>query len=263
MKKRILPLVGLILVLVSIQIVVTSSDVSSYDLMADINRDRIVDASDLARLGKAYGSSLVLPSEPNKTVVTVLSFDGDPPEVENATVVIFDPELFNEWFGDPIDIQCTNSSGIATFELGPSKNYTAIVWSGSAHNYANFTTDTLGEASPLVLLGEPSGPPIHSLPQGWVVITVINNQTGSIYSADTAIVFDRLKWGGDGVWSGQRIESALTPMGVYVTSRAQTSKPYSRIGIGIVHPDGNQIGYTVYSPDANGCANVIVYVTPP
>lgn len=268
MKKIKLCLVGLIIVVVFTQVVVTSSDVPSYDLMADVNRDSVVDVNDLARLGRVYGSSLVLPSIPNKTVVTVLSFDKEPPEVENATIVIFDPELFSEWYGFPIDVQHANSSGIATFELGLNKNYTALAWKGSSYNFANLTTNSLGEASVLILLGEPVLPPIKALPNGWVVVTVLEEGTSALYSEVFGVMFYNLTWNGlggpVGIWSGEEVLSLASEDSVFVLlSDLRTNKPFSRIGLGCFDEQGRTIGDSVYSPDENGCANVVVYVTPP
>ena len=268
MKKIELSLVGLIVVLVFTQIVVTSSDVSSYDFMADVNRDGIVDVNDLAELGEAYGSSLVLPSELGKTVMTVLSFDKQPPEVENARVAIVDPNALDNQRNNPINVTCTNSSGIATFELSSNKNYTAIAWSGSAYNYANFTTNSLGEASVLVLLDEPSLPPIRSLPQGWIVVTFIDNETGSLSEPGTLgiLIVDYLNYSIMGGWAtgGHAYQEKRYGAIYVIPPENPANKPHSTYGLYVIHmiEDPDLIGYSVYSPDENGCANVIVYVNP-
>jgi len=266
MKKHIICLVGLIAILVSTQVALTTSDLSSYDLMADFNRDRIVDAEDLARLCNAYGSRLVLPSEPNKTVVTVLSFDKDPPEVENARVAIVDPNTLDNQVNNPINVKHANSSGIATFELDSSKNYTAIAWSGSAYNYNNFTTNSLGEASVLILLGEPSLPPIRALLQGWVVVTVLENETGTIVSPgiDFALLIYRIEFCGDSFVSEYDYHVFNKGGIVVIPPNLLFSKPYSRWGLVLMDQTGViWKGCSVYSPDEEGCANVILYVTPP
>jgi len=274
MKRSIPFSVGVILVLVSTQIVVTSSDMSSYDIMADLNRDRIVNANDLARLGNAYGSRLILPSEPNKAVVTVLSYDKNPPEVENARVAIFDTDLDSFY---AVAISTTNSSGIVTFELCPNKNYTSIAWYGSAYNYANFTTDLLGEAAILILLGEPSLPPIQELPDGWIVVTFLENGTDILFTPPDWVVvqLDRVGWSQSEGWYDNQTtafgtNAAISLIHPRLLSWMDTPPPYYLIkpyvGIGVVIRDigtGEGCGVSAYSPDENGCANVIVYVTPP
>jgi len=258
-------MVGLILVLVFTQLAVTTSN-DSYDIMADVNRDRIVDVNDLARLGNAYGSSLVLPSEPNKTVVTVLSFDKESPEVETATVAIVNPSTLDNQVDNPINVKHTNPSGIAAFELDSNENYTAIAWYGSAYNYANFTTNSLGEASTLIVLGEQSLPPIRALPQEWVVVTILENETGTIVSPgiDFALLIYRIEFSG-GSFVSEHVYNLFNKRGVVLIPPSWSfNKPYSRWGLvlmdacGVIWED-----CSVYSPDENGCANVIVYVTPP
>jgi len=104
MKKNIPFSLVTILVLVYTQIAVTSSDVSSYDPMADVNRDGIVDANDLYRLGQACmhapessssPSSFIdhLPFTINKTgvycVVEDLTVNGDGITIlANGTVLV-------------------------------------------------------------------------------------------------------------------------------------------------------------------------------
>jgi len=263
MKKSRLCLAGLILALASIQIVETSFDASSYDLMADVNRDRVVDVNDLSRLGKAYGSSLVLPSITNKMVATVLSFDKEPPEVENARVAIIDPEVYK----DAVDVAHTNSSGIATFDLSSNKNYTAIAWSGSAYNYANFTTNSLGEASVVVLLGEPSIPQTHELPEGWVVVSILDNDTGlpwiPAFNQGVLVTYS-LTYNSTGDWSGEEYSYEFLSIGMYVlpVSSLHLHEPLSKWGIGIWDSVGIHWGSCVYSPNEDGCANIVVYAWP-
>lgn len=258
MKKIKLYLAGLIVVLVFTQIAVTSSEVSSFDYMADVNRDGIVDIHDLERLGEAYGSSLALPSETNKTVVAVLSFDKQPPEVENARVAIIDPEVFSPFFGDAVAVQYTNSSGITTFDLGSNRNYTAVAWRGSAYNYANFTTNLLGEASILIMLGEPSLPPTRALPQGWVIVTFLDNETGSVIFEEFMIKAYRLWYSFPEGWLSEAITTLHTYGGVIVLSpELPLNEPYSGYGLRFRRADGLR-GSTTYSPDENGCANVVL-----
>lgn len=269
MKKGFAVLLCLFLLLVLVPKAVTNPDDSTYDPMADVNRDGIVDIHDLNRLGEAYGSSLVLPSEPSKTVVTVLSFDKEPPEVENARVAIIDPEVYKE----AVDVKYTNSSGIVTFDLTPNMNYTAIAWSDSAYNYANFTTNSLNEASVMILLGEPSLPPIRSLPKEWIVVTVIDNETGSVFfTAEFCLV----------AYQMDHVEFDYPPPYTHFVYNYTNKGVFGYIGVMVIPPDWQfnephslwalvhfhsvwgYIGcYGSYSPDANGCANVIVYVDLP
>jgi len=57
MKKIKLCLVGLIVILASTPIFITSSSVSSYDPWIDTNDDGIIDVNDLVALGSIYGTS--------------------------------------------------------------------------------------------------------------------------------------------------------------------------------------------------------------
>ena len=258
MKKTKLCLVGLIFVLAFTQITVTGSDVSSYDFMADVNRDGIVDVNDLAELGEAYGSSLVLPSENNRTVVIVVSFDKEPPEVENARVAIVDPNALDNQRDNPINVTHTNSSGIATFELGNNKNYTAIAWSGSAYNYANFTTNTSGEASILILLGEPL------LPLGWIVVTLLDNTTGSFYCETMRAQVHRIEFSQSSYRFFSEVDSTFNHYGgvFVIPPNLGFNEPYSKWRLWIFNINAETMGTPIYSPDENGCANVVVYVNP-
>lgn len=266
MKKIKLYLAGLIVALVFTQIAATTSDVSSFDYMTDVNRDGTVDIHDLNRLGKVYGSSLVLPSEPNKTVVIVLSFDKEPPEEENARAAIVDPDDLDNQRNNPINVTYTNSSGIAAFDLSSNKNYTAIAWSGSAHNYANFTTNSLGEASVAVLLGEPSLPPVRSLPQRWVVLTFIDNETGSLSEPGKLgiVIVHYIFYDYPHGWSMvAEAHGDKRYGGIYVIPpKDSANEPHSTYGLYVKHFNPDLVGSQVYSPDENGCANVIVYVSP-
>lgn len=266
MNKTWLCLVGLILVSSTFQIAVSGSNPSSYDVMADINRDRTIDVNDLSRLGRAYGSNLVLASELGKTVVTVLSSEKEPPEVENARVAVFDPELFDEWFGgDARDAKYTNSSGTAIFELDPDRNFTAIAWSGLSYNYANFTTNSLGEASVLVMLGE------SALPKEWVVVTLLDNETGSLFftgefefEVSVQRVTDFQRIGDVFGFISEHVAPCFTFGGAFVLPLdPRLNKPHSRMGLVFWDIYGNKRCLGFYSPNDDGCANVVVYVTPP
>jgi len=54
-----------------------------------------------------------------------------------------------EYYYQAVQVEYTNSAGIANFTLNPNSNYTAIAWSKTTYNHANFTTNSLGEASEL------------------------------------------------------------------------------------------------------------------
>lgn len=273
MNKTWLCLAGLILVSSSFQIALSSSDPASYDVMADVNRDRTVDIYDLNRLGRAYGSNLDLPSEPGKVVVTVLSFDKEPPEVENTRVAAVGPELLGNQIENPINVTYTNSSGIATFDLSPSKNYTAIAWSGSAYNSANFTTNPLGEATLLILLRESSVPPIRALPDGWVTVTLLDNETGSLVFGWDISPGNDFVMGIYGMqfsqaenrFVSQRIRNLYTIGGVVLIPPSWSfNKPFSKWGLALRDDvNGWFLGSCIYSPDENGCANAILFVTIP
>jgi hypothetical protein len=275
MKKIGLFLAGLVLIVSFAQMAVTISD-SSYDRMADVNRDRTVDVNDLSRLGKAYGSNLILPTEPSKTVVTVLSFDQDPPEVENAKVAVIDAEMPYPFPPEVNNVTYTDSSGIAAFDLSSNKNYTAIAWSSQAHNYANFTTNSQGEASILITLGEPSIPPIRSLPQGWIVVTLLDNETGSLVFGwdispydDFAVVICSIGLNlTNHRFSSQKVRNLYTLGGVFLIPPSWSgwsfNEPFSKWGLWLVDSvNGYSLGSCVYSPDENGCANAVIYATLP
>jgi len=234
-------------------------------LPTDLNRDGTVDILDLTQVGQAYGSNLTLAQETNKTVVTVLSFDKSPPEVENARVAIVDPTTIDDQNDNPIPVGFTNSSGIVVFRLGPNKNYTAVAWGETNYNYANFTTNSLGEASILIILGEPTNP-IKYLPSGWVMITLLDNETGQINHELLGIIVQEFAWNLTGhtwYWIATRDGFTGTFGVVLLRTWCLVNKPHSNMGIYVIDPYGNDRGSCVYSPDENGCANVILYVTPP
>jgi len=82
MRKIGLYMVGLILVLVSTQIGVTSSSASSYDHWKDLNDDGIIDVNDLQSLASAYGTS----GDPINKTELLLDLQDRVEALENQTV---------------------------------------------------------------------------------------------------------------------------------------------------------------------------------
>lgn len=171
MLKKIIAL-GLVGLFLAVSFAVAEDNIGPYNPIADVNRDGTVDILDLVEVGQAYGSNLTLSSEPNKTVVTVLSFDKEPPEVEKARVAIIDPDVF--W--DVVEVKYSNSSGIATFELSSNKNYTAIAWSGSAsHNSIDGNVTSLEGVNYVYITTKP------------------NNQQGILYMVNVTAFYGSTK----------------------------------------------------------------------
>ena len=172
-------LVGLFLVM---SFVVAEDSIGPYNPIADINKDGVVDIMDLVEVGQAYGSNYTLMHQANKTTVTVLSFENDNfSYVEDALVAIFTPGASEEY----ALYSYTDSSGTAAFQLSPNSTYVAIAWNTTrnAYNYASFTTNLLGEASVAIWLNYyPQSSPIRSIPQGWLVILILDNSTGRLAS---------------------------------------------------------------------------------
>jgi len=75
-------MVGLILVLVSTQIGVTSSSASSYDHWKDLNDDGIIDVNDLQSLASVYGTS----GDPINKTELLLDLQDRVEALENQTV---------------------------------------------------------------------------------------------------------------------------------------------------------------------------------
>ena len=65
-----------------------AQSIMPYNPSADVNKDEVVDILDLTEVGQAFGSNYSLRTEENRTVVTVLSFARDPPEIEGALVTL-------------------------------------------------------------------------------------------------------------------------------------------------------------------------------
>lgn len=163
---------GLVSLFLAMSLAVAEDNIGPYNRAADVNGDSVVDILDLTAVGQAYGSNYTLASEANRTVVTVLSFAKNPPEIEMAVVAI--PIAY--WHPYPL-VSVTNSSGTAVFELSSNTTYTAYAFYDDAYNYANFTTNFRGEASVLVVLGLSSCPVIRNLPPRTLVFAFRDNVT--------------------------------------------------------------------------------------
>jgi len=259
MNKKILResvALGLVFLFLAVSSTAENS-IGSYNPIADVNRDGTIDILDLVEVGQAYGSNLTLPTQSNHTVVYVYQLETTPSEVENARVAIIDPEHSYQ----AVQVNYTNSCGIVNFTLNPNSNYTAIAWSNTTYNYANFTTNEFGEASVAIQLGYPH------LPPNWVTITLINRTSGALWSVEvivaiveelvynlTARVFEPK----DGCsifthnFKGVLIVGPWYPT-VPVT---EPGKSYSVLVGAVVFPEAT----SVYTPDENGTANVVTYV---
>jgi len=176
-----LGLVGLFLVM---SLVVAEDGIGPYNPIADVNKDGIVDILDLVEVGQAYGSNCTSMHQANKATVTVLSYENnDFSFAENALVAILGGE--SPW-------KYTNSSGTAAFDLSANGTYVAVAWSEdkSRYNYANFTTDSLGEAAVTIWLSQyPLSSPIRSMPRGWIVLLFFDNNTDQPYIHDYMDLF--------------------------------------------------------------------------
>ncbi len=253
-----LGLVGLFLV---ISLVVAQDSVGPYNRVADVNKDGLVDVLDLVEVGQAYGSNYTLASIPNKTVITVLSFARNPPEMEEALVAVGVSHR-----NRTLAWSYTNSSGVAVFDLGPNASQRAYAWSGSAYNYADFSTNSQGEASVLILLGEPTVTTIRRLPSGLVFYTLINGQNGSLYWSDSPLFMDiwTLSAVGSGfppLWSGDEKVAVDCHGPINYAYSAWGLEPNTSYGMAII-PTYSVIGSAVFQTDADSSANVIVYVVP-
>jgi len=257
MEKIRLCLVGLILVLGFTQVVETVPQLSSYNPVADVNRDGIIDVFDLIKVAIAFGSTQTLPTQSNQTVVYVYQIETEPPEVQNARVAIIDPDCYYQ----AVHVGYTNSSGLVNFTLNPNSNYTAIAWSKTTYNYANFTTNHYGEATVIVQLGYPN------LPPHWVAITMINRTSGELgLNPDLGAVVEELVYNYPGNnFTGVALASIiLVPFkGVFIVGPWAPAVPMTEPGKSyavILFIPAGPVATPVYTPDENGNANVITYV---
>jgi hypothetical protein len=169
---------GLVGLFLAMTLVIAEDSIGPYNPIADVNKDGVVDILDLVEVGQAYGSNYTLMHQANKTTVTVLSFENNNYSyIENALVAVFPQGGEGQW-------NYTDSYGIVAFGLIANSSYVAIAWDStrSNYNYANFTTNSFGEALVTIWLGYyPSSSPIRSIPRGWFVITFLDNTTGKPY----------------------------------------------------------------------------------
>lgn len=263
MKKIVGTLVAVLVVLVLLPQATTSTDDSTYDPLADVNRDRVVDVDDLYRVGQAYGSSQTLPFQQNKTVVYVYQLESDPPEVEGARVAIIDPSYHYQ----VVQVGYTNSSGLVNFTLSSNSNYTAIVWSQTTYNYANFTTNEFGEASTGVQLG------YQKLPLNWVTVTFVNKTSGELASwlpgVAIGIIIYEIAYSStypQGWWIVSEIDAQVFETffsGVFILGPRDPDYPLElgkKCGVWVINAFGNTLADSVFTPDENGNANLITYV---
>jgi len=190
-KKTIKEIVvlGLVSLFLVVSFAVAEDSIGPYEPIADVNRDAAVDILDLVEVGQAYGSTYTPITQPNKTTITVFSYTSNfsYTPIADAFVWIFG---HGNW-------ETTNSSGVATFELGANGDYIAMAWSNdyASYNYANFTTNSLGEASVTIWLNHLPSPsmqpyPIQAYPKGWTVIVILDNNTNLPYTHQSEIVAD-------------------------------------------------------------------------
>ena len=256
MKKIIVVLLTLVIVLVFVPTASTNPDNSSYDPMADVSRDGVIDIYDLARLGEAYGTTQTVPTIPNQTVVYVYQIEKDPAEVENARVAIVDPNYYYE----TVQVNYTNSSGLVSFTLNPNSNYTAIVWSNATYNFANFTTNHFGEASVVIQLGYPH------LPSNWVVITLLNKTSRElvfwptpIYVGIGQIAYDKQNQSWLPIWDGSFVFEENF-IGVVTVSEWGEIQPGTSYGLVVYNQFEEVLASPVYTTDENGTADVVIYI---
>jgi hypothetical protein len=251
MKKIGLCLVGLMPVLSLAQVAVTRSN-SSYDPMADVNRDGLVDVDDLNRIGHAYGSTGLV-HEAGKTVISVWN---ETSPMGNVRIAIFDG-----W--TPQKVGYTDSTGTVNFILNPTKNYTAVAWREANYNYANFTTNSWGEASVSVLLDNKS----KHLPSNWVVVSVVNETSEAFVVPTTEI------WGAKITHAEQNdplffrfisetpILVGNVGLGIYTRlSELGLNEPNSTWGFVLFDSVGNVDKFVIHTLDENNVANVVIYV---
>jgi hypothetical protein len=184
-KFSALSVVLAVLVLGSFSFIGVTASGTEYDPMSDVDKDLDVDIFDVVRLAGVYGSDFVLPSQPNRTTVTVLSYEEGGIIYENNSLVALFPQLVameGVW-------KYTNATGTVAFDLNPNENYVAMAWSEdrSSYNYVNLTTNSQGEADVVIWLNHWSPPstqsyPIRTFPKGWVIISVFDNNTGKPYT---------------------------------------------------------------------------------
>jgi len=255
-----LGLVGLFLVM---SLVVAEDSIGPYNPIADVNKDGVVDILDLVEVGQAYGSNYTLAHQTNKTTITVLSFENNNFSfVENALVAVFPGGGEGQW-------KCTNSSGTVAFDLSVNASYVAIAWDDtrSSYNYADFTTDSSGEASVVIWLSYyPESSPIRSIPKGWIVMTFLNSTTGkplidtSRWGLDVFVLRFFNSTSGDWVFPGHGCEMGVTRTGILAVDARGWSDPYFFKQNMVYKGDwgnGQVGGHFVYDADEYGGSYVV------
>lgn len=175
--------------------VVAQESIGPYNPIADVNKDGKIDILDLVEVGQLYGSTYAPTTQPNRTSVTVLLHAANLScvPVANALVVVYFNHSFTSslFEGDGL-WGYTNSSGMVDFELSRNTGFVAIAWNDdrSMYNYATFTTNPSGEASVTVWLNHLASPcaqpdPSRTIPEGWIVIIIFDNNTGRPYTHAT------------------------------------------------------------------------------
>jgi hypothetical protein len=261
MKKSMAIALSLFMVLVLVPMPTTCLDNPSYDPMADVNRDGLVDVSDLQRIGHAYGSTGLI-HETGKTVIAVWN---ETSPIENVRLAIVGSPWANPEGIRVLQVAHTDSSGIADFDLNVNTDYVCLAWSGSRYCYANFTTDEYSEASVRMLLDADR----KSLPYRWLVFTIVNKTTGDLVNQSSIDVlymwsfrYDSASYGlvDDGYFSAALINEigvcigwGIDWAGYNLTGRSVVVVAATIYGIWL------QPG-SCFMTDENGNANVVVYV---
>lgn len=249
MLRKIVAL-GLAGLFLAMTFVVAENSVEPYNPIVDVNRDGTVDILDLVEVGQAYGSNFTPPTHPNQTVVYVYQLETHPPEVQNARVAIIDPDYYYQ----AVQVEYTNSSGLANFTLNPNSNYTAVTWSYATYNFADFTTNEFGEASVTIQLGYPH------LPHNWLVLTVINVTSGALIHENLDLLLLELEYNSDvNEWTVIYTAIRVVSLGVSVFT------PHSGIletghWVAMAYRAGEILSEAGFSPNENGSAFVVIYV---
>jgi len=266
-----LGLVGLFLVM---SLVVAEDSIGPYNSMADVNKDGIVDIMDLVEVGQAYGSNYTLAHQTNKTTITVLSYkNGNFSYVENALVAVFPPP--DEFARMEGPWNYTNSSGTVAFDLNANSSYVAIAWDSdrSRYNYANVTTNLLGEASVTIWLSYYSSSAIRSIPRGWIVFTVFDNRTGELFKDSApsgrleaiARTFTACPWANpEFVWNYDDDWFGATQEGGFAVDSSKCldspfSKPNTNVAISFWYRTGI-VGNCTFRTDEYGGAYVVATI---
>lgn len=250
---------GLVGVFLAISLVVAQDSVGPYNPIADVNRDGTVDILDLVEVGKAFGSNNVL-DEANRTTVVVLTYDKEPIYIEGARIAIFSRPFSN--YAIPMAVECTNSSGITTFQTSPDANYTAVALKGSAYNYANFTTNSMGEASVVVPWGLSS-----TLPENWVVLSFLDNITDLPVNIWTRIWFEEMWYNnsdphGNGYWEWESVDDFIVWPAQITGTNLGMFKPKTLYSVRCNCPlpwENYTFSSSAFQTDGYGCASVVVY----